>query len=554
MKKAWIASGLLAVAVAGGAWYVGTNSTQVQTFELVAKPQQVTLQDGATVEAWTYGGTVPGTQIRVTEGDTVRVTLKNELDVPTSIHWHGLPVPNRMDGVPGQTQNAVQPGETFTYEFTADTPGTYWYHSHEKSSTQVDKGLYGTIIIDPKHPSHPTDRDLTLVFDEWSVNGLPNENAHGGSPTTDGTHADHGSTPTTDATHDTHGGTPTTDATHDTHGGTPTIDATHDAHGGTPTTDGTHDTHGGTPTTDATHDVHGNAPTAHGGTPASVSHDDVMRQMYNVFTVNGAAGASIEPLRVQAGERVKLRLVNAGFQTHLLDLHGQPFQITDTDGQPIQHPQELRDQLIPVAPGERYDVVFTAQSSFTIDNHATAPAARTLRIPVLVDDQPPVTETAHATERFDLANYGHAPLPATPTYSASYTLALDNPVNADGVEQFTINGQTHSNIPPITVRHQDTIKLTFTNTGTADHPMHLHGHFFRVLSHNGRPFTNGQLLKDTLNVRPGDTYEVALTADNDGQWMFHCHDLHHAAAGMMTELRYAGAALPPGVDPSHRSE
>ena len=100
--------------------------------------------------AWTFNGSVPGPEIRVKEGENVKIKLKNELPEPVTIHWHGLPVPNNMDGIPGVTMNAVQPGKSFTYEFKATVPGTYWYHSHQNSADQVDKGLYGSLIVEKK--------------------------------------------------------------------------------------------------------------------------------------------------------------------------------------------------------------------------------------------------------------------------------------------------------------------------------------------------------------------------------------------------------------------
>src|SRR5699024_1163766 len=120
------------------------------TFELMAKKSSLETANGEKWPTWSYNGSSPGPTIRVKEGEMVRVRLKNTLPEPVTIHWHGLPVPNRMDGVPGVTQNSVEPGKTFTYEFKATVPGTYWYHSHQKSADQVERGLYGTVIVDPK--------------------------------------------------------------------------------------------------------------------------------------------------------------------------------------------------------------------------------------------------------------------------------------------------------------------------------------------------------------------------------------------------------------------
>jgi FtsP/CotA-like multicopper oxidase with cupredoxin domain len=102
----------------------------------------------------------------------VRVILTNDLPFPTTIHWHGILVPNAMDGVPGMTQEPVAPGAQFTYEFTAEPAGTYWYHSHYESDAQIMTGLYAPFIIDPaEQAGPPPDVDVTLMFSEWRVIG-----------------------------------------------------------------------------------------------------------------------------------------------------------------------------------------------------------------------------------------------------------------------------------------------------------------------------------------------------------------------------------------------
>jgi len=141
----------------------------IKIFELTTKAVQWPILDNVFVTAWTYNGTVPGPMIRVTEGDQVRVIVKNELDEPTTIHWHGVEVPNAMDGVPGMTQAPIEPGETFTYEFIAKPAGTFMYHSHYEGDIQVSAGLYAPFIIDPKEPVNPPDLDITLMISEWRV-------------------------------------------------------------------------------------------------------------------------------------------------------------------------------------------------------------------------------------------------------------------------------------------------------------------------------------------------------------------------------------------------
>src|SRR5207245_7622255 len=99
---------------------------------------------------WTYNGQIPGPELRVNQGDRVEITFTNHLPASTSIHWHGLRLPNAEDGVAGITQNAVAPGSTYHYEFIVKDPGTYWYHSHQETFQQVPRGLYGALIVEPK--------------------------------------------------------------------------------------------------------------------------------------------------------------------------------------------------------------------------------------------------------------------------------------------------------------------------------------------------------------------------------------------------------------------
>ena len=156
----------------GGQPLAYRDENGVKVFELITKAVQWPILDGVSVTAYTYNGTVPGPMIRVTEGDQVRIVVKNELDEPTTIHWHGVEVPNAMDGVPGVTQDPIQPGETFTYEFIAKPAGTFMYHSHYEGDIQVGAGLYAPLIIDPKTPeSDPPAVDVTLIISEWLVRG-----------------------------------------------------------------------------------------------------------------------------------------------------------------------------------------------------------------------------------------------------------------------------------------------------------------------------------------------------------------------------------------------
>lgn len=139
---------------------------------LTAQTATVTLDDGTTVDAWTFDGTVPGPALRVTAGELLEVTLANR-DVPdgVTIHWHGLEVPNAEDGVAGVTQDAVHPGESHVYRFRLTRAGTFWYHSHQYSSVQVARGLYGVLVVEPSDVDRGAiDRetvDLAVAVHRW---------------------------------------------------------------------------------------------------------------------------------------------------------------------------------------------------------------------------------------------------------------------------------------------------------------------------------------------------------------------------------------------------
>ena len=132
-------------------------------FELTAKSADIQLASGRTIHALTFNGVSPGPELRVRQGDLVEVVLANEdVEQGVTIHWHGIDVPNGEDGVAGVTQDAVLPGERYTYRFRADQVGTFWYHTHQVSSEDVQRGLFGAVVIEPRNK--PTD-----VFDRVLV-------------------------------------------------------------------------------------------------------------------------------------------------------------------------------------------------------------------------------------------------------------------------------------------------------------------------------------------------------------------------------------------------
>lgn len=145
------------------------NTDRVQEYTFEAAPTDFELGEYK-VSTWGYNDTVPGPEIRVTEGDTLHVKVENRLPEETTIHWHGVKVPNPMDGVPNITQSPIKSGEDFTYEFVVPSAGTYIYHSH--MGLQLDRGLYGPLIVEPGKEELSYDREYTLLLDDW-LDGVP---------------------------------------------------------------------------------------------------------------------------------------------------------------------------------------------------------------------------------------------------------------------------------------------------------------------------------------------------------------------------------------------
>jgi FtsP/CotA-like multicopper oxidase with cupredoxin domain len=142
----------------------------VKVFHLIAEPLRHEFAPGLLAECWGYNGQVHGPTIEVVEGDRVRIYVTNRLPEPTSVHWHGVLLPNGMDGVAGLTQRAIRPGETFKYEFTLRQHGTHMYHAHHDEMTQMALGLMGLLVIHPRNPNGPRpDRDFAFMLSQWKI-------------------------------------------------------------------------------------------------------------------------------------------------------------------------------------------------------------------------------------------------------------------------------------------------------------------------------------------------------------------------------------------------
>nr|WP_306812898.1 multicopper oxidase family protein [Paenibacillus soyae] len=265
----------------------------------------------------------------------------------------------------------------------------------------------------------------------------------------------------------------------------------------------------------------------------------------------GTAVGSFDTLQrkaVKPGEQVKLRLINTdNWVRREYALTGASFRVTAVDGVDLNEPQELSDVKLVLTTGGRYDVAFTMPDRpvyLSVDDN------RELGLLLSPDGRGEAPVVAQSSETFDLTHYGNAaptPFDADSRFDREFKMILDNRFALyNGVPALydTINGKVFPETPMFIVKEGELVKTTIINRSAVDHPMHLHGHHMLVLSRNGERVTGSPWWSDTLDVSPGEVYEVAFLANNPGLWMDHCHNLVHAAAGMTMHLMYEGVASP----------
>ena len=460
----------------------------VRQVELVAQPASVTVA-GRTVATWTFNGTVPGPQITARAGDVVRAQVLNRLPTPLTVHWHGIVIRNDMDGVPDVTQTPIEPGGTFTYQFTVANPGTYFYHSHV--GAQLDRGLYGALVVQPGSDAATATPDVAVLLDDW-VDGT------GRSP--DDVYADlrKGSTMP---------GMSPSSTGHDMSG----MDMSGMDMSGTDMS--------GTDTVE---------------TPTSPLGSDTADLDYPAYLINGRSPDNPAEIAVPAGQQVRLRLINAASATPFrVAVDGRQLTVVATDGYPVE-PVTV-DTLI-IGMGERYDVTLTAPKTGTAALVAVAEGRSGQSLAVLragpgpspVSDTRPTQLSGRLLTYADLhAAKADAVRAAAP--DATYRIDLTGNMNSYNWGVTTSAGDGTS----VPVRQGQRVRLVITNRTMMWHPMHLHGHTFELV--NGP--TAGPR-KDTVIVPPMGSVTIDVTADNPGQWVLHCHNIYHAEAGMMTMINY----------------
>jgi multicopper oxidase len=509
---------------------IGPDGTQVAATEaarhgtgrvvsamLDAVPGSVDL-GGVTVRTWSYQGEVPGPEIRVRKGDTVQAMLMNRLPDAATVHWHGVALRNDMDGVPGLTQAPVAAGRDFTYWFTASDAGTYWYHPHV--GVQLDRGLYGPLIVeDPAEPAAYA-HDWTVILDDWidGTGQTPDQVLAGlrkGMSGMGGT-----SSPSRSAS--------------DGMGGMSTM-----ALSPSPTMSGMGMSGMGmsgmspSPSASGMGGMSG-VPMPSGASSALLGGDagDVR---YPHYLINGRVRTAPRTFTARPGQRARIRFINAAADTAFrVTLGGHTMTVTHTDGYPVK---PVRAGALLLGMGERYDVQVTlGDGVFPLVALAEGKDSTALAlVRTGGGTRPPATIRPAELDRV-LRGYGAlrpAESVALPSRRPDVTHRLRL---TGGMARYDwgINGMPLNVSAPgalrFLMRQGQRVRVIFANTTRMYHPMHIHGHTFAVNGTGPR--------KDTAIVPPGQQVAFDFDADNPGQWLTHCHNIYHAESGMMAILGY----------------
>jgi FtsP/CotA-like multicopper oxidase with cupredoxin domain len=493
-------------AAAPGPRLIGPDSPQVAATEaargtagrvvsavLEATEEPVDL-GGVMVRTWSYQGQVPGPEIRVRKGDVIQAVLGNRLPAATTVHWHGIAIRDNMDGVPMLTQAAVAPGRDFTYRFTAGNPGTYWYHPHV--GVQLDRGLYGPLIVeDPAEPA-PYDHDWTVVLDDWIDGtgytpdqvlaglrqGMSGMSTAAASPSPSMSGMDMGSASPSPA-------------------------------------------------------MSGMGGSAGAGSMAGpLLGGDAGDVCYPYYLINGRVRTAPRRFTARPGQRVRIRFINAGADTAFrVALGGHMMTVTHTDGYPVS---PVKAGALLIGMGERYDVQVTlGDGVFPLVALAEGKSSTALVLVRTGAGAAPPADVRPAELDRVLMGYGAlrpAAAVALPARQPDVTHRLEL---TGGMARYDwgINGMSLDMADPGTlrflIRQGQRVRVVFANTTTMYHPMHIHGHTFQAGPSGPR--------KDTVIVLPGQDVACDFDADNPGQWVTHCHNLYHAPdSGMMAVLGY----------------
>jgi len=408
---------------------------------LTAQVAPLSLIPGGLTPAWTYNGLLPGPLIRAKVGDRVVIHFTNHLPETTTIHWHGLRIPNAMDGMPGVSQPPIDPGASFDYDYVVPDASTFWYHPHADSAVQVGYGLYGPLVVEDPQETAGLGDEVVLVLSDMSLNA-------------DGTFIPE-------------------DAGGD-------IGALFGAEG-------------------------------------------------SLLLVNGKVRPT---LKARPGLRQRWRLVNAARTRYFqVSFPGHTFLRIGGDGGLMASPVEVAEPVL--APAERADLLVVPSGEPGTD----------IAVSWVAFDRGFGTASNRPPEDLFVVHLQGEPVPTPPLPDIHRDIESIDLTNASLVSlqltedalsplELGINGVPYSQSQPLLAYVGQTQVWEISNTMQFAHPFHLHGFFFQVISPKG-PLE----WKDTVNVPVDGTVQFAVHYDDrPGMWMFHCHILDHAEAGMMGTL------------------
>lgn len=511
---------LRALVAAALSFAVSVGSAYAAEYQLDIARKLVNVT-GTPVEKITINGSIPGPTLHFREGEDVTIRVTNHLDEPTSVHWHGLLLPGMMDGVPGTNGfHGIAPGETFVYHFPIRQSGTYWYHAH--SAGQEQDVLYGSLVIHPKGADPiKADRDYVVLLSDFK-----NENAEDimANVKMDSGYYNYNKRTVGDFFRDAE---------------TKGFDKAWKS--------------------------------AKEWGAMRMSPTDLADVTGYTFLVNGLTQQQNWTGLFKRGERVRLRFINASAMTiYDVRIPGLKMTVVAADGQPVE-PVTVDEFRFGVA--ETYDVIVEPEDdrAYTIaaesidrtgfalgtlapregmQGEAPVPRPRTLltmadmNMEMMMEDDPDMDMSDMDME----TGWDKAGTPSGDK-ALAYTDLRYKGIQADtrkpakeitlrlggNMERFiwTINGKKFTDAKPITVAYGERVRLNFINETMMAHPMHLHGMFVQL--ENGQPM-NKLPNKHTLIIPPGQTVSALLTADEAGEWAFHCHLLYHMLGGMMTTL------------------
>lgn len=429
---------------------------------------------GNQATTWGYNSSLVAPTLRGKAGDRLDVAVDNQLGETTSIHWHGLALRNNADGVPGLTQEGIGSGEDYNYSFTLPHPGTYWYHSHVEM--QRDRALYGALVIEDPKEALQYDKDWVIVLDDWldGVTATPEEVLQEVSKGMGG--MDHG----------------------------------------------------------------GDGPMKMGnmlmGATSEFLGGDAGDIAYPHHLFNGRNQSDPETFKAKAGDRIRLRIINAAGDTaYRIGIPSQQLTLTHTDGFPIKN--EDVDAVV-LGMGERVDALLVVENGYT-PLLALAEGKGQMSYGLVS------TGTGGAPP-----DAGKLPKKLAGRVVDGGQLTADPSVNLatkekDRTHEVRLTGGMEKYDWGINDRHFDMskpydnafdvsagerVEVRFVNETEMWHPMHIHGHTFQVGTVGAR--------KDTVIVRPQESVTVYFDADNPGQWLMHCHNAYHAERGMMGVFSY----------------